>query len=253
MKKYFNILFTILLLIFSFYYTNKISNYLKSKDPIMINILNNKNKYEYKSINAIIDNNTIIPGKSSKTIDINKSYKKMKRINKYTESLLVFNYNKPDISIDNRYDKLIINGNNTNRNISILLKINDINILKKLKDDSLNFILDNNFIKNNLDYLTNIKNNIIILEQLNINNLNLIDYCYSNNIFYSYCKNYHKYTIKPTFINNNYYYNTNKLIKNGSILAYNINNNNLEELKIIISYIKTLNYKIVSIDNLIKE
>ena len=111
MKKYLNIILTILLLIFSFYYTNLVSNYIKNKDPIMIKIKENKNKLETKPIDAIIKDNTIIPGKNGTLIDINESYKKMKRINKYTESLLIFKYIKPNISLNNQYDKLIINGN----------------------------------------------------------------------------------------------------------------------------------------------
>ena len=255
MKKYFNIILTIILFIFSFYYTNIVSNYIKEKDPIMTKIKNNKNKFETKPIDAIIKDNTIIPGKSGKSININESYKKMKRINKYIESLYVFKYQKPKISLNKQYDKLIINGNLNTKNISIILKVNNLDILKKLKDDkSLNFILEINFIENNLEYLTTISNNIIVLETNNIINLDIIDYCYSNITFNKYCSNYNKYTIKPNFITSNYYYNTYKLINNGSILAYNIvNENNIKEIKTIISYIKTLNYNIVSIDELIKE
>ena len=40
----------------------------------------------------------------------------MKRINKYIDSLYVYNYIKPNISIKYLYDKLIINGNNYNKN-----------------------------------------------------------------------------------------------------------------------------------------
>ena len=40
-----NITLTILLLAFSFYYTNKVSNYLKDKDPIMIKIKSLEAKY----------------------------------------------------------------------------------------------------------------------------------------------------------------------------------------------------------------
>ena len=177
----------------------------------------------------------------------------MKRLNKYIPSLLVFNYQKPSISIKNQYDKLIIKGNKINRNICILLKINDIEILKKLKDKSFNFILDINFINDNIFYLNTISNNIVVLEKNNISN-NRINYCYSDTFFYSYCKDYKIYTIKPTFITNNYFYNTYNILENGKIIAYNIlNENNLKDIEIVISYIKNLNYNIVSIDDLIKE
>ena len=254
MRKIFNIILSITILIFSFYYTHIVSIYIKENDNIMQEIKKNKDKFEQKEINAIIDNDTIIPGKCSKKVNIELSYKKMKRVNKYTESLLVFEEVKPSISIEKKYDKLIISGNPTNKNISILVKVNDINILKKLKDnESLNFILDQTFINNNYNYLKTINNNIVILENNNLVNLDIISYCYS--VTYNlYCKNYNKYTIKPNFITNNYFYNTYKIIKNGAIIAYNIiNENNIDNLNNIITYIKTLNYNILSIDELIKE
>ena len=255
MRKNINIIFTVILLVFSFYYTHVVSNYIKSKDPIMNKIKENKKKFESKEIDAIINNNTIIPGKKGIKVNINASYKKMKRVKKYTESLYVFSYTNPKISINNKYDKLIINGNKSTNNISILLKINDINLLIKLKDNtSLNFILDNTFINDNVNYLKQINNNIIVLESDYLVNLDIIDYCYSTNSFKQYCSYYNKYTIKPTFITNNYYYNTYKLISNGIILSYNIiNESNINDLNIILSYLKTLKYNIVSIDELIKE
>ena len=254
MKKYLNIIFTLILLIFSFYYTHIVSNYIKEKDPIMKQIFINHSKFESQKIDAIIEDKTIIPGKSGKKVNINKSYKNMKRVNKYTESLYIYDQEKPIISINNQYDKLIISGNKSTKNISILINTNNIDIIKKLKDKSLNFILDINFIDANLDYLTNIPNNILVLEQTNLTNLNLIDYCYSNNTFNSYCSSYYKYTIKPNFIINDCFYNTYKLLENGAIISYNINNDNdINNLNIIISYIKSLKYNLVSIDELITE
>ena len=255
MKKYLNIIFTILLLSFSFYYTHIVSNYIKKKDPLMKEILNNKDKFEIKEVNAIIKDNTIIPGISSKKVNTNETYKKMKRVNKYTESLYVFDYKLPNISLKNNYDKLIIKGNSLNKNISILVKINDLEMLKKLKDTkSLNFILEPSFINTNYNYLKSINNNIIVQENNFLINLDIIDYCYSVEQFNAYCKTYNKYTIKPVFITSNYFYNSYNLIENGNILAYNITNDkNIDDLKLIISYIKSLNINIVSIDTLIKE
>ena len=253
MKKIFNIIFTILLFIFSFYYTNIVSNFIKNKDPIMIELKNNINNLERDPSNAVIQDNTIIPGLKGKKIDINKSYNKLKKVNKYLESLIVYKEIDPSISLKNHFDKVIISGNKNNKNISILLKINDLELLKKLKDDSLNLILDINFINNNLNYLNNINNNIVVLEQTYLNN-SLIDYCYIENIFNSYCSNYQVYTIKPIFITYDYFYNTYKIIENGSIISYNIlNEKDYYELYNIISYIKTLGYNIVSLDKLIEE
>ena len=50
------------------------------------------------------------------------------------------------------------------------------------------------------------------------------------------------------------YYNSINKLKNGKILCFRIlNNNSLKELDVLIKSINNLNYKIVSIDELIKE
>jgi len=253
MKKKCNILLTIIICIFSYYYTNMVFNLIKSRDNIMIKIKQNAKKLNQQSVDANIQNDTIIPGLKGKYVDTNKSYIKMKKVNKYSESLIIYKEIKPRISINGQYDKLIISGNKLKKNIAILLKINDISLLKYL-DNNINLILEVDFINNNLKYLKTLNNNIIVMEQKQLTDLNLIDYCYATNNFYKYCNSYKKYTIKPLFITYNYDYNTFKNISNGSILAYNITNyKNIQEIKLIISKISKLKYKIISIDELIKE
>ena len=56
-KSYLTIVGICLLTIFSFYYTNKIIEFSKSKDLIMIEIMNNKDNYNKISIDALINNN----------------------------------------------------------------------------------------------------------------------------------------------------------------------------------------------------
>lgn len=256
MKNIFNILITIIIIIFSFYYTNLITNYIKNKDPIMIELINNKNNYYKKPINAIIENNTIIPGLNGLEIDINKSYKNLKKINKFQESLLIYKEIKPSISLYNNYNKLIINGNLNNKKISILLKINDLEIYNKIINNNyfnkINLILTNHFINNYNDI---INNNIIVIKDTElINNLNLINYCYTTNLNQeNNCLKYNKLTIIPTFINKDYYINTFNIIKNGSILAYEVLNiKDLIEIKLIINEINNY-YEIVNLNNLLKE
>ena len=248
-----NIIFSILILIFSFYYTNKVSEFIKSKDPIMIKINKEKNKYENKSYNANIKDDTIIPGKNGKKVNINKSYEKMKKLSFYSDSLYVYNITKPKISLNNQYDKLIIKGNSYNKNISILLKIKDKDLLNKIiKYPELNIILDNYFIELYKDNLINIKNNIIVLENNNI--LDIVNYCYIVDEFKKLCQNYNIYTIYPTFISYDIYYNTYQLLENGKIFAYNIaNEKDLEKILFLLSGFKNLGYNIVSIDKLIEE
>ena len=247
------IILTLLILVFSFYYTNKVSEYIKSKDPIMIKIKKEKENYENKEINAIIENDTIIPGKKGRIVNINKSYQKMKKLKSYSDSLYVYKFTDPKISIKNKYDKLIIKGNSYNKNISLILKIKDIDLLYKIiKYPELNIILDNYFINNYYNDLLNIKNNIIVLENNEI--LDIIDYCYSVDNFKKLCSINNIYTISPTFIDNDIYYNSYQILENGKIFAYNvINEKDLEKVLLLLSGFKNLGYNIVSIDELIEE
>ena len=112
-KSYLTIVGICLLTIFSFYYTNKIIEFSKSKDLIMIEIMNNKDNYNKISIDALINNNYITPGSEGLEVDIDKSYNKMKKLGKYNENLYVYNIVKPTISIKDNYDKFVINGNIT--------------------------------------------------------------------------------------------------------------------------------------------
>lgn len=258
MKKIVNFLLTCLLVNFSFYYTNIVSDYLKCKDPIMIKIKSIENKYYESPINATILNHTIIPGISGYQIDEEKSYYNMKKIENYQESMLVFEEIKPDISLSNYYHYYIVNGNKSKKNISILININNISLLtkieKELKDEDINFILTSSFIKNNLEYLKSLDKNIIVNHK-EVNQQKLIDYCYTTNIEeINECESYKIHTIVPKVITSDYYYQTYINLENGGMYSYHITSNkNINDLKLLISGIKGLGFNIVSIDELIKE
>ena len=51
-------------MVFSFYYTDKIALMVQSNNPIMKQINQEKEKHEEKSVNAIINEDKIIPGKN---------------------------------------------------------------------------------------------------------------------------------------------------------------------------------------------
>ena len=233
-RKIFNFLLTCLLINFSFYYTNIVSDYLKNKDPIMIKIKNIKNKYYESPINATILNHTIIPGISGYQVDEEKSYFNMKKIENYQESMLVFQKIKPDISLSNYYHYYIISGNKTKKNISILVNINNISLINKIEnelEEEINYILSIQFIKNNQEY------------------------CYTTNIDeVNNCESYEIHTIVPKVITSDYYYQTYIKLENGGMYYYHITSNkNINDLKLLISGIKSLGFNIVSIDELIKE
>ena len=154
-KSYLTIVGICLLTIFSFYYTNKIIEFSKSKDLIMIEIMNNKDNYNKISIDALINNNYITPASEGLEVDIDKSYNKMKKLGKYNENLYVYNIVKPTISIKDNYDKFVINGNITKKEVSLVFKAED---LKNI--ENINKILFNNNVSATLDESNNYFGNL---------------------------------------------------------------------------------------------
>lgn len=281
MKKIFEIIGLGTLICFSFFYTEKVGYVVKELDNLMIEIKDKSQKYELQPINAKIINNTIIPGTYGKKIDINESYKKMKRINEYNDNLLVYESVKPEISIEKIYDKYVIGGNKNLKQVSIIIIVKDntdINYIRNLaisKNVKFNFFINGSWLEDNNDFLIE-----LIKEGHNIGNLSY-NSDYSNSYFIwmdtilkkivkqkrNYCyletekEEYLKicalnknYTIKPSIvIKSNPTLHIQKSIENGSIISLEASNNNVDELQIAINYIINRGYKVVSLNELLSE
>ena len=91
MKKIFKIIGLISLTCFSFFITEKTSLVVKNMDDIMISIKANCDNFKTNSVDAIIKDNTIIPGISGKKVNINKilaDYKSLPENNLFLFNLL---------------------------------------------------------------------------------------------------------------------------------------------------------------------
>ena len=77
MRKIIKYILICLLTCFSFYYTDKIVEFTKQKDPIMIEINKIKETIEIKPVNAVITKDTMLVGESGTKIDTDLSYEKM--------------------------------------------------------------------------------------------------------------------------------------------------------------------------------
>ena len=273
------IIITILLLVFSFYYTDKSIELIKQSDPIMKQIKENSKKYIIKAKNAKIKGNKITPGTMGIDIDYNKSYKKMKEYGIYNESLTVFKEVKPTVSIDDYYDKYILSGNKNNKLVSIVFPVkNDNNIdtiLNILKEKNINatFFLDGLWLENNLKYIDLMTNYEI--ELLNYNNryeeiyfsssLNNIKnltgeepkYCYleyDNEEVLNLCSRLKLHTIIPTIKIGNYPYSEiKKKLKSQEIVSIPINSITNTQLPVVIDYIKQKGYEFVKLNDLLSE
>lgn len=279
MKKIISPIAIILLLVVSFYYTNKSVSVLRNADPIMKELKSTEKKYKIDPVNAQIIGENIISGKNGKTIDYEKSYNKMKRYGTYNESLTALKELQPVISINDNYDKYIVSGNKDNRNIALVFKVknneNIINILSilKSKNVSATFFLDGTYLEKNITTIKSITNHE--LEILSYNNefeetfiktsisyLNSITgkspkYCYteeSNEEILKICEKLNLHTIKPTLtLSKNIYHEIKNNLSNSIIISLEVNNYVEKELSTTIDYLKQKGYKIVTLDNVLKE
>ena len=280
MKKIISSFLLLLFLILSIYFTDKYFVSLRNNDPIMKEILESNKKYKIDSIDAIIDDNTIISGKKGREVDVNKSYSKMKKYGVYNETYTILSDVSPTISIDDNYDKYIIGGNKNNKYVSFVFILKDnINIDKLLKilDKSgitVTFFIDGKLLENNITKIKSIskKHEIEILSyndeydeslfNTSISYLNNIlnknyNYCYSeidNRKLLDICSKNKIHTIKPSLlIKKNLYNEIRNNLSNSIIISIDNNSNNIKDLYTSIDYIKRKGYKIVSVNHLIKE
>ena len=262
------------LICFSFFYTEKVINVVNEQDEIMIKLNEVKDEYRINNIEAKIYDDTIIPGLKGKEIDIEKSYKEMKEVGKYSKMLLIYKNTDLVNSLDKNYDKYIIKGNEMKKEVSFVVIIDNIYSLDLVKDIdyvNLNIFVDYNVLVNNLNLLK--KNNFNIYTYGNKGKYSLDNLKYSNNLINNnynkslYClvKTKDKYvidicsknnmhTILPNIIiSNNLYNEVKHNLKNGNIILFNLTNKNISELKLTSDFINSHGFKIVSLEKLLKE
>ena len=69
MKKILSYIGVVILSLFSFYYTDKAGEIVRKNDPIMKEVMANKDSYSVEAVNAIIDGDYIISGINGKEIE----------------------------------------------------------------------------------------------------------------------------------------------------------------------------------------
>ena len=281
LKKIFSYIGIISLTLFSFYYTDKASEIVKRNDPIMKNILANKDNYLIESVNAVVSDDEVISGLNGKMIDVSTSYRKMKKYNIYDEDMYVFKEVNPLLSFTNSYDKYIVGGNSLKKQVALVFKIVDNNYLDKLNQILLDknvvgtLFVDGIVLENTTDKILEFISNGNEIENLGYDKIytdtkfnytnNMIEaltrirpkYCYTdykNSELLDLCSKNNMYTVKPSISVTNYPFITVKNnISSGKIVGFNMNKETLKELPSIISFLKQKGYKLVTLDNLISE
>lgn len=260
----------ICLFCFTFFYTEKIITVTKEQDEIMIKIKEFKENNLKQPINAIIEDDTIIPGQKGSTVNTESSYQVMKKIGYFEQSKIIYEDIYPEISIYNNYNKYIIKGNTSKKKVSIIYIINNSNtidnILSSSKNTKLNFFIDSSYLNNNIQIINKLKdheiynygnNGTYTKDNIIITN-NIINNKANNNSIYclflkkeinslNQCTNSKMHSIIPTITGN--YNDIKRNLTNGSIILIN----NTQELNNIIEYINGKGYEIVPLSQIIFE
>lgn len=279
-KKFFSFFMFVFLSCSSFFLTSLSVDYIKSLDPIMILIKDDKSNYEVAAVDAIIDDEVVIPGKRGIEVDVDSSFELMKKYGSYDEKLLVFDEVIPSISISDIYNKYILSGNPNNNAVTFVFKVDNtsfieeiVSILKK-KNIVGTFFISDEILRNNTDIVKLLISNNQEIESLGNNGYDLLElenindyinsfvskdisYCYSdsfNKAILEVCSKMNMHTIVPS-INTfkNPYYEIKDGLSNGKIIKFNNNSKVIYELNFIINYIRQNNYEIISLRKMLEE
>lgn len=278
MKRIFKIIVISLFSVFSFYYTNKLVTISKNRDPIMQEIIKNKDSYRIAPINGVIDGDSIILGISGKEVNVQSSYEKMKSVNEYNEDLFDYTNISPVITKKGNLDKVIKGSGTVKKEISFVFKLDDISLIEQIiyilneNNTEATFFVDGKVIEDNVLHMYDLFNNKrlsfgiygynYIYDSTSINyNKNMIlkrfnysNYClYKSKEFLKDCTSLKINTIKPIVINKDIYSYMKNSKRNGYIYEIDINYQNIKELSGTIIYLKQKGYRIVKIDTLLKE
>ena len=207
-------------------------------------------------VNALIDGNTIVPGKNGKSVNIRESYLKMNEFRVFNDTFYVYDFIKPEISLYDNLDKVIIRGN-SDKDISLIV---DNKLLEEyLLENNIKFskvISNKSEISNkDIEYI-NGSNTEKSFKELNVylnreklnKNICLIGYSFNK---ICYLEDYLKVVPSLDVYSSNFIRDKDK-ITGGSILFIH-DNLSLSEGKIVINYINKLKYNIVYLSDLISE
>lgn len=257
MKYYGKYLIFSILVILSFYATNKTALLVRNQDPILKEIKSVSGDVNVDYVNATINEDYIIPGMYGRIVDELKSLTKMKEQEAFNSLYLVTRAVKPDISLSDNLDKIIIQGNSKKNSLSFIIDGNTskgvLAYLKKHDIKASSLVTKDTYQKNsffepiNNDF-TNYKELDKILKKDKLDtNICLLD---RNNSNYSFCKKKKKYLVKTSLtLDNSNIITLKESLTSGSIIYLK----DETYLDCLVEYIKSKDLKIVPLSELISE
>jgi len=273
LKKIFKISAVLLLVGFSFFYTEKVTLIARNSDPIMRAIKKEESNKKVSNVNPVINNDEYIMGINGCEIDVDKSYSKMRSVGEFKEELIVMKETSNDKDLT---DKYVIGGNNKEKKVSLIFIVNkdiDSNLTNYINDKNLkvNYFIDGKYLEENMitvKFLSENSNIYYLGENeeysdenmlyhnnlISMNGSNEPKYCFTSdkdNNTLKLCNDYDMVTIKSDIIKDNIYKRVKDKLNNGVIFA--IDSDNIDEIKVSINYILSKGYNIISLEDLLSE
>lgn len=255
MRKLFNYIGISAIVVFSFYYTERINNIVVTNSALFSEINEKSTNYEIKPVNATIDGNYIIPGLNGLNIDLFSSYHNMKSLDVFNENYLVYDESLPTVSVKENIDKIIVKGNSNKKSVAIILKDNkniiDYSYSKNILFSRLVTIDTYDEVKN----YEQINNETAKFKKLDniLNKKHNSNICVVNSSNEEVCRKYRKFLVKESLKLSNYNIGEVKsLIESGSIIFVD-DNVSLADYKILIKQIYYQDLDIVWLSTLINE
>ena len=172
----------LVLLISSLFIINYLKSIIITNNVIYQEIINNKDDFEIKPIEAqIINNKYFIPGVSGRKVNVAKSFDYMKKSGYYNSNHFIYDEINPSLKIkDNKLP--ILKGNSYYRSIAIITLYQANNMTSYKDYNQFPYIINVTYLNKN-NYLT-VKNNVEYGDILYLNNdLTYQDIIYLINYF----------------------------------------------------------------------
>lgn len=256
MKRFFEHMGLVAIILFSFFYTERAALLVQSKSPIMESINEAVLEEETSYVNAEINGNTIIPGAYGSTVNTEKSYLKMKDFGVFNRYYLVYDEVKPEVSIDDNKEKIIVKGNKQKKSVAIIINGNN-KIKNYLNQNNIpaSELVNESNVETNLEPINNADektefNNIESILNKNKNNVNI---CLINSNNKDTCIKNKKYLVKETItLNSTNIVETKKVVEAGAIFLIS-ESARLEDFNLLIKEISYKDLKIIYLSELISE
>ncbi len=273
MKKTFEYIALVGVTLFSFYYTDRVTKIMNSKDPVMENIKQYQTDTKTACKEGYITSEGVVLGVNGSIVNVSESYSNMQGVG-YDPSLMVWDEISCEVTKETSIDNYIIKGNEATNSVSLFINVIDASLLKEIteisdtKNVKLNLILTGSILETNKD----------LIKELSTKGYNLIYGGIEENDFKKYlkilkdfnqkdntycinlglkdtldmCKKKNINSIKTNNIyTNSILLNTKKNLEKGGFYVYKENKNTLEELSATINFIKGKQLKIVSLEEIL--